>query len=196
MSLVAMTGSAPAKFDHAYSAKDSRAGGPSPLEESYSGAKAAKDAAAVAGKDLFTDSTPILLPASIGAKCKGWVRCAELAMYADSVGRLQVWAPKPADLDLQPGPLNNHGDEARYSHGLTVPACAWAEGVAKQLMFVLQQPLLVPKDQEYLWQNINPKDAKTGVPRPSTNGKYIVRMFHQQEWRAIVIDDRVILLAR
>ena len=44
---------------------------------------------------------------------------------------------------------------------------------------------------DFLWELIYPKDKASGLPTISPSGKYIVRCFVMNEWRQVVVDDRI-----
>jgi hypothetical protein len=45
---------------------------------------------------------------------------------------------------------------------------------------------------EFLWENIWPRQGKDGAPKLNhEKGKYIVRLFHQGEWKMVTVDDFV-----
>eukprot|EP00899_Mesostigma_viride_P019692 jgi/Mesvir1/27724/Mv07422-RA.2 len=49
----------------------------------------------------------------------------------------------------------------------------------------------VIKEGDYLWENIFPRNKATGTPSISPSGKYMVRMFVMNAWRAVTVDDTI-----
>lgn len=47
----------------------------------------------------------------------------------------------------------------------------------------------LPEGQQ-LWDCIHPKN-KDGTPKYNPAGRYTVRVFHQDEWKALTVDDTV-----
>jgi hypothetical protein len=41
------------------------------------------------------------------------------------------------------------------------------------------------------WENIQPRAGRGGAAPANLSGKYAVRVFHQDEWRCLVVDDLV-----
>ena len=68
----------------------------------------------------------------------------------------------------------------------------WNQLVAAQLNIILakRKLLLQSPDANFLWSHIQPA-SKDGVVRWNPTGKYVMRAWHQGEWKMVIIDDTV-----
>lgn len=164
--------------------------------------------------DAFCDSLPKLekpheqplpkLCRTLSKVTKGWRRIGDL--YAD-VQKTEIEAKKKKR-EEEPDDDDEPIDETIHEPVLVAPRKAdeqredlaagtenfWATYLTSQINFIghavshLKDRL--PEGESYLWRNIFPS-AEEGMPKYNPNGRYVVKLFVQSKWRAVVVDDRV-----
>lgn len=77
--------------------------------------------------------------------------------------------------------------ETALSHDEALPPVS--QSIAAQMALIAEHREMLPKGS-FLWELIHPQDSD-GKPIYNPQGKYIVRLFAQGEWRQVLIDDVV-----
>jgi hypothetical protein len=77
----------------------------------------------------------------------------------------------------------------RFYHGVRVPDNLYAQKIAAVWNLISFHKSRIP-DGFFLWENMQPKE-KSGEAKFHDKGRYAVRVFHQQEWKCVTVDDRI-----
>ena len=161
---------------------------PQPIFPNWSLARATKEVANIPNKTTgFTDAdgTP-KLPPSLAALCVGWKRLGELY----PVGIAEKLSITPSE-----GIHTMHHVRSATS-GTVQTTNGWNQIVAAQFNLILAKRKLFTSngnEQALLWNLITaaPTPSKDGLVRLNPLGKYVLRAFHQGDWKMVVIDDQI-----
>eukprot|EP01083_Nonionella_stella_P040847 110761_1 len=137
---------------------------------------ALKDKPGKAGDPLFhdPDGNPSL-PDSLSELVSEWCRPSDLSMYES---KTVVVVTK--------GSFDQRSIESLKD--MKIPSNRFAASLAAQFSIVADLAMSL-SEGSFLWELIYPQDKGTAVANPV--GKYWVKLFLQNEWRLVDVDDKI-----
>jgi hypothetical protein len=142
--------------------------GPSSLLDSFNSNKLPEDAK----KEIYREPDTPVLPPSLQPLAQFWRRVTDLV--EDQKANLQIFVP------LAP-------EDKRACYGVYGTEYHWCQVIAGVLNMMVN---LRGKMGGYPWELFHPRD-KSGQPKFSEKGRYCLRLYYQDEWKLLTIDDRV-----
>jgi hypothetical protein len=160
--------------------EDTEKGSPQAVWPSWTIGRAQKEASSTAVKSIYTDPDSILLPPSLAKPCVGWRRLGEL--YPNGIAEKLTVTPAEG---MQTMHHSTPGVGIHATRG-------WNQIVSAMLNLILaKRKLFVGQEGNFLWGSVQPSNAKDGITRYNPSGKYVLRAFHQGDWKMVCIDDSI-----
>ena len=138
-------------------------------------------------------------PAAMSTFLVDWVRPERLLEDTPDVPVVVLRAPPEEGEGGEEGKESKDNTEDEMSskgnRNLVDTHCLYwgtpcVEWLATALRLIYERRDVIPPGY-MLWENIWPKHPETQNPIPSPTGKYVVRMFVMNQWRCVVVDDRL-----